>query len=59
MIDFIAPRSTSIEEVPVSRRGEPMVVELWAPMLAPWPSYDVFQQRAERRITVIVLERTI
>lgn len=31
--------------------------ELWRTMVAEWPSYDEYQQRTEREIPVVVLER--
>jgi deazaflavin-dependent oxidoreductase (nitroreductase family) len=31
--------------------------ELWRKMAAVWPDYDAYQQRTERRIPVVVLER--
>lgn len=32
--------------------------ELWRKMIAEWPSYDEYQQRTEREIPVVVLERS-
>ena len=40
-------RTASAEEKP----------ELWRKMVAEWPSYDEYQQRTEREIPVVVLER--
>jgi deazaflavin-dependent oxidoreductase (nitroreductase family) len=31
---------------------------LWAVMVAQWPSYDVYQERTDRQIPLVVLERT-
>jgi deazaflavin-dependent oxidoreductase (nitroreductase family) len=31
--------------------------EMWRQMVAEWPSYDEYQQRTEREIPVVVLER--
>jgi deazaflavin-dependent oxidoreductase (nitroreductase family) len=31
---------------------------LWVLMVAQWPNYDVYRQRTERRIPLVVLERT-
>jgi len=32
--------------------------ELWRKMTAVWPDYDAYQEKTERRIPVVVLERT-
>jgi deazaflavin-dependent oxidoreductase (nitroreductase family) len=32
--------------------------EMWRKMAAVWPDYDAYQERTERRIPVVVLERT-
>lgn len=32
--------------------------ELWRRMVAEWPSYDEYQQRTDREIPVVVLERS-
>jgi deazaflavin-dependent oxidoreductase (nitroreductase family) len=32
--------------------------ELWAKMVAEWPSYDGYQQKTDREIPVVVLERS-
>lgn len=32
--------------------------ELWAESLRQWPNYEVYQARTERRIPVVVVERT-
>lgn len=40
-------RTASAEEKPA----------LWRKMVAEWPSYDEYQQRTEREIPVVVLER--
>lgn len=40
-------RTASAEEKP----------EAWKTMVAEWPSYDEYQQRADREIAVVVLER--
>lgn len=40
-------RTASAEEKP----------ELWRTMVAEWPAYDEYQQRTEREIPVVVLER--
>jgi deazaflavin-dependent oxidoreductase (nitroreductase family) len=31
--------------------------EMWRTMTAAWPAYDRYQQRTERKIPVVVLER--
>lgn len=31
--------------------------EIWKTMVAEWPAYDEYQQRTEREIPVVVLER--
>jgi deazaflavin-dependent oxidoreductase (nitroreductase family) len=31
--------------------------EMWRTMVAEWPAYDEYQQRTEREIPVVVLER--
>ena len=31
--------------------------EIWPTMVAEWPDYDAYQQRTEREIPVVVLER--
>ena len=40
-------RTASAEEKP----------EIWRTMVADWPSYDEYQQKTEREIPVVVLER--
>jgi deazaflavin-dependent oxidoreductase (nitroreductase family) len=40
-------RTASAEEQP----------EMWRTMVAEWPAYDQYQERTERRIPVVVLER--
>ena len=41
-------RTASAEEKP----------EMWKTMTAEWPEYDDYQQRTEREIPVVVLERS-
>jgi deazaflavin-dependent oxidoreductase (nitroreductase family) len=40
-------RTASAEEKPA----------LWKKMIAEWPSYDEYQQKTDRQIPVVVLER--
>ncbi len=41
-------RDATLEEKP----------EMWRKMAAVWPDYDAYQERTERQIPVVVLERT-
>jgi deazaflavin-dependent oxidoreductase (nitroreductase family) len=40
-------RTASVEEKP----------EMWQAMVAEWPDYDAYQQKTDREVPVVVLER--
>ena len=59
LADRLAMVQVRDEEVPVrARDAEGAERErLWRKMVEVWPDYDAYQQRTDRRIPVVVLER--